>query len=136
MYLSLRNNFHKFLIETTVKRFQNRVSILFMNITCIIMGSYEVFFNIDNQRKYNQYINSQPTLLPLYAPLFPHYINITLPWHHITKCTWGFLRKTPKDPALVSFNMYKFKLIILFKSQAKLMALFWNLIKWSLSISY
>ena len=52
-----------------------------------------------------------PPLFPLYTPLLPLLIpnhipplfplsSITKPWHHISKCTWGFLWKTPKDPIL------------------------------------
>ena len=42
------------------------------------MGSYEVFFNIDNQRKYNQYINFPANFIaplrPLISPLHKYHV--------------------------------------------------------------
>ena len=61
-------------------------------------------------RQPNKFQSIHNFLTNLITPLHP--LIISLHKYHIamalysSKYTWGFLRKTPNDPTLISFNFY------------------------------
>ena len=82
------------------KYFLDHNTMSFIDFTSLSIGSYEVFLinnQINHKSLYKSPTNFIVPLCPLISPLHNYHITMTI---YTSKCTWGFLRKTFKDPII------------------------------------